>query len=55
MLVDGEETNEKVYDKIFVGKVSSTSIKEVEQFIAELSRSDESKIRKDILNFTNVK
>ncbi|KRN67917.1 polysaccharide biosynthesis protein [Carnobacterium maltaromaticum] len=55
LLVDGEKTNEKVYDKIFVGKVSSTSIKEVEQFIAELSRSDESKIRKDILNFTNVK
>lgn len=55
LLVDGEKTNEKVYDKIFVGKVSSTSIKEVEQFIAELSRSDESKIRKDILNFTNAK
>lgn len=55
LLVDGEKTNEKVYDKIFVGKVSSTNIKEVEQFIAELSRSDESKIRKDILNFTNVK
>lgn len=55
LLVDDEKTNEKVYDKIFVGKVSSTSIKEVEQFITELSRSDESKIRKDILNFTNAK
>lgn len=53
LLVDSEKTNEKVYDKIFVGKVSSTSIKEVEQFIEELSRSAESKIKKDILSFTN--
>ncbi|WP_413488604.1 polysaccharide biosynthesis protein [Carnobacterium divergens] len=53
LLVDSEQTNTKVYDKIFVGKVSSISIVEVEKFIEKLNVSDADELKKTILEFTN--
>ncbi|TFI75719.1 polysaccharide biosynthesis protein [Carnobacterium divergens] len=53
LLVDSEQTNTKVYDKIFVGKVSSISIVEVEKFIEKLNVSDVDELKKTILEFTN--
>lgn len=51
LLVDGEKTNEKVYDKIFVGKVTKVVYKELIDFIESLRLNNE--IKSKVIEYVN--
>ncbi|MGX7419734.1 polysaccharide biosynthesis protein [Carnobacterium gallinarum] len=53
LLVDGEETDQKVYDKIFVGKVTKNSVEDVLNFVKDLNSYDGIEVKKSLLKFAN--
>lgn len=55
LLVDSEITNQKVYDKIFVGKVNQTSLDSVMQFVHTLDNSYGSQLKDKLIEFANEK
>lgn len=55
LLVDGEKTNEKVYDKIFVGKVSKVNLDEVMSYINNLYHANSEEIKDQLLEFAKNK
>lgn len=55
LLVDGEQTNKKVHDKIFVGEVSNRSISDIEDYINEgvFNECSKNKIKTKLIEFAN--
>ncbi len=55
LLVDGEQTNKKVHDKIFVGEVSNRSISDIEFYINEgvFEEYSKNKIKYKLIKFAN--
>lgn len=42
LLLDDETTGEKIYDKIFIGKINNTPLEEIREFVTHLDLSGES-------------
>ncbi|WP_413515530.1 polysaccharide biosynthesis protein [Carnobacterium maltaromaticum] len=55
LLVDDEKTNEKVYDKIFVGKVNKVNLDEVMSYINNLYHANSEEIKDQLLEFAKNK
>ena len=55
LLVDDEKTNEKVYDKIFVGKVNKVNLDEVMTYINNLYPANSEEIKDQLLEFAKNK
>mgnify|MGYP001302779914 CR=1 FL=1 len=55
LLVDSEITDQKVYDKIFVGKVNQVSLEAVMQFVHTLDNSQGSQLKGKLIEFANEK
>lgn len=53
LLVDSEVTNQKVYDKIFVGKVNQVSVETVMQFVYTLDNAQGKQLRDKLIGFAN--
>ncbi|WP_413524487.1 polysaccharide biosynthesis protein [Carnobacterium divergens] len=55
LLVDGEQTNKKVHDKIFVGEVNKYDLKNTLIFIDGLSYLNKAEIKTELIKFSNSK
>lgn len=55
LLTNEESTEEQVYEKIFVGKVTNLPLKKVLHFVNLLDYSSEDKLKKDLVKFANNK
>lgn len=53
LLVDNEATDQKVYDKIFVGKVNQVPLAKVMQFVHTLDESQGSQLKGKLIAFAN--
>ncbi|WP_161879556.1 polysaccharide biosynthesis protein [Alkalibacterium sp. MB6] len=53
LLANGESVSEQVYEKIFIGKVNNTPIKEVIHFVKELEKVTDAKLKVELINFAN--
>lgn len=53
LLVDSEITDQKVYDKIFVGKVNQMTLETVMQFVHTLDHIHGSQLKEKLLGFAN--
>lgn len=53
LLVDGEQTDQKVYDKIFVGKVAVRPVEEVLAFIETLDHYGPNELKKALIEEAN--
>lgn len=53
LLVDGEETDQKVYDKIFVGKVAKNNVEDVMKFVYRLDDYTGTEVKDSLLEFAN--
>lgn len=55
LLVDSEVTDQKVYDKIFVGKVNQLTLETVMKFVHTLDNCQGSQLKEKLLEFANGK
>ncbi len=55
LLVDSEVTDQKVYDKIFVGKVNQLTLETVMKFVHTLDQCQGSQLKEKLLEFANGK
>lgn len=55
LLVDSEQTEEKVYDKIFVGKVTDMPLEKVMEFVYTLSECNSEELKEFLIEFANGK
>ena len=55
LLVDSEQTNQQVYDKIFVGKVTDMSLAKVMEFVYTLDECNSKELKKSLIWFANEK
>ena len=55
LLVDSEITDQKVYDKIFVGKVNQIDLESVMQFVHTLDNCQGSQLKDKLIEFANEK
>lgn len=55
LLVDSEQTDRKVFEKIFVGKVTNMSLTNVMNFVHILDDNEDSNIRTNLITFANEK
>lgn len=53
LLTDEESAQEKVYEKIFVGKVTNESIEDVLNFVQSVERLNDSEMKERIIAFAN--
>ncbi|MDT2011512.1 polysaccharide biosynthesis protein [Carnobacterium divergens] len=53
LLVDGEQTNKKVHEKIFVGEVNKTSVESVMQFIFNLDNCQPLEVKMKLIEYAN--
>ncbi len=53
LLLDDETTGEKIYDKIFIGKINNTSLEEIREFVTDLDLSGNSddQLAEQLINF----
>lgn len=51
LLTNDERKEDQIYEKIFVGKVKFTPIKEVEDFISELDNLNEIQLKENLITF----
>lgn len=54
LLAGGEHTDQKVYDKIFVGKVNNLPLSEVMQIVHSLEHFDDAQLKFKLVNFANI-
>ncbi|SDQ14190.1 nucleoside-diphosphate sugar epimerase/dehydratase [Carnobacterium viridans] len=55
LLVDSEQTDQQVYEKIFVGKVTEISLAQVMAFVYTLDECTSKELKERLLEFTNEK
>ncbi|MDN5372937.1 MAG: UDP-N-acetylglucosamine 4,6-dehydratase [Carnobacterium sp.] len=55
LLVDNEETDRKVYDKIFVGQVNQMPLESVMQFVYTLDNCQPHQLKEKLIGFANEK
>lgn len=55
LLVDSEQTDQQVFEKIFVGKVTDMSLANVMEFVDILDECDSIELKKRLLEFANEK
>ncbi|SBO16933.1 polysaccharide biosynthesis protein [Carnobacterium divergens] len=53
LLVDGEQTNKKVHDKIFVGEVNKVTVESVMQFIVNLDNCYSPEVKRKLIEYAN--
>ncbi|MFL2105218.1 polysaccharide biosynthesis protein [Desemzia sp. FAM 23991] len=53
LLAGSEHTNQKVYDKIFVGKVNNLPLPNVMHFVHSLEHSDDAQLKEKLVDFAN--
>lgn len=54
LLVDSENTGEKVYDKIFVGKAVNRPLDDVMTFVKSLNQDNSAKIKSKLIEFAKI-
>lgn len=55
LLVDSEQTEEQVYEKIFVGKVTDRPLANVMEFVHTLDECNSKELKERLIGFANVK
>ncbi|WP_373472205.1 polysaccharide biosynthesis protein [Carnobacterium alterfunditum] len=55
LLVDSEQTNQQVYEKIFVGRVTNMPLKKVMGFVYTLDECNSIELKERLLDFANEK
>lgn len=53
LLVDSEQTDQQVYEKIFVGKVTDMSLDNVMEFVHTLEKCDSKELKERLIDFAN--
>lgn len=53
LLLDDETTGEKIYDKIFIGKINNTSLEEIKAFVTDLdlSGNSDNRLAEQLIDF----
>lgn len=54
LLVDGERTDQQVYEKIFVGKVTDIPLVKVMEFVCTLEHCNNKELRERLIRFANI-